>query len=194
MKEGITVDEAIKRYFRQMDRSFYMEHDKDKAHMNRPFSIGHGQTISQPSLVLEMTLALGLEPHHKVLEIGTGSGFQTDLLASFAEEVFTVERIRPLYERAVEKLGQAGFKNIHFRCDNGSNGWPEEAPFDRIMVTAAAETIPHALIDQLKEGGKMIIPVGTFGLQELLQVTKKEDGEIITKKLMYVQFVKLYDE
>jgi protein-L-isoaspartate(D-aspartate) O-methyltransferase len=194
MKEGITVNEEIKRYFRQMDRSFYMEHDKDKAHMNRPFSIGHGQTISQPSLVLEMTLALGLEPHHKVLEIGTGSGFQTDLLASFAKEVYTVERIRPLYERAVEKLEQAGFKNIHFRCDNGSNGWPEEAPFDRIMVTAAAETIPHALIDQLKEGGKMIIPVGTFGLQELLQVTKKEDGEIITKKLMYVQFVKLYDE
>lgn len=188
------MDREIKRYFRQMDRSFYMDRDKEKAHMNRPFSIGHGQTISQPSLVLEMTLALGLEPHHKVLEIGTGSGFQTDLLASFADEVYTVERIRPLHERAVKKLGEAGFTNIHFRCGNGSEGWPEAAPFDRIMVTAAAETIPPALLDQLKEGGRMIIPVGDFGLQELLQITKKEDGELITKKLMYVQFVKLHND
>jgi protein-L-isoaspartate(D-aspartate) O-methyltransferase len=187
------TEKKIRKYFKQLDRSFYMEEDKEKAHLDHAFSIGYGQTISQPSLVLDMTLALDLRPEHKVLEIGTGSGFQTDLLARFSSEVFTIERIAPLQEKAEQKLTASGFKNIHFRLGNGSEGWPEAAPFDRIMVTAAAETIPSRLIEQLNEGGKMIIPVGDMSLQELLLIHKKASGKIVKKRLAYVRFVKLHD-
>ncbi|WP_147802567.1 protein-L-isoaspartate(D-aspartate) O-methyltransferase [Alkalicoccus halolimnae] len=188
------TEKEIKKYFKRLDRSFYMEEDKEKAHLDHAFSIGYGQTISQPSLVLDMTLALDLRPEHKVLEIGTGSGFQTNLLARFSSEVFTIERIAPLQEKAEQKLTASGFENIHFRLGNGSEGWPEAAPFDRIMVTAAAETVPSKLIDQLKEGGKMIIPVGDMNLQELLLLHKKTSGKIVKKQLAHVRFVKLHDK
>ncbi|MFB4163932.1 protein-L-isoaspartate O-methyltransferase [Alteribacillus sp. JSM 102045] len=144
-----------------------MDRDKEIAHMDQAVAIGHGQTISQPSLVLKMTLSLELKPDSKVLEIATGSGFQTDLLASFSKSVYTVERIEPLHYRAKEKLETAGFTNISFKLGRCKPGVKENAPYDRIMVTAAAEEVPFELVNQLEKGGKMIIPVGSQLNQEL---------------------------
>ena len=183
--------EDIIMYFQKLDRSFFMDELKEFAYMDEAIPIGYEQTISQPSLVLEMTLAIDLQPDVKVLEIGTGSGFQTALLAAFSDAVFTIERIAALHERAKERLDEAGFSNIHFKLDDGSTGWEEHAPYDRIMVTAAAAQVPRELIDQLAIGGKMIIPVGTPLLQELLLLEKEEDGEINTTVLDEVRFVPL---
>ncbi|MCZ2259913.1 protein-L-isoaspartate(D-aspartate) O-methyltransferase [Sporosarcina sp. G11-34] len=178
-------------YFEKLDRGFFMDTHKEFAYLDEAIPIGHDQTISQPSLVLEMTLALNLQPQSKVFEIGTGSGFQTALLAAFSDSVYTIERIESLYIRAKKRLKEADFVNIHFKLDDGSTGWEEHAPYDRIMVTAAAAQIPPELIDQLAIGGKMIIPVGTPFLQELLLIEKNEDGGIHTEVLNEVRFVPL---
>ena len=178
-------------YFQKLDRGFFMDTHKEFAYMDEAIPIGHEQTISQPSLVLEMTLGIDLQPHSKVLEIGTGSGFQTALLAAFSNSVYTIERIDALHERAKERLKEAGFTNIHFKLDDGSTGWEEHAPYDRIMVTAAAAQVPDELMDQLAVGGKMIIPVGTPLLQELLLLEKDENGEIHSAVLNEVRFVPL---
>ncbi|AOV09165.1 protein-L-isoaspartate O-methyltransferase [Sporosarcina ureilytica] len=168
-----------------------MDSLKEFAYMDEAIPIGHEQTISQPSLVLNMTQSLNLQPHSKVLELGTGSGFQTALLAAFSDSVYTIERIEPLYERAKERLKEAGFSNIHFKLDDGSTGWDEHAPYDRIMVTAAASEIPRELLDQLAPSGKMIIPVGTPLYQELLLIEKDEFGKIHQDALDNVRFVPL---
>lgn len=181
----------ITAYFRELDRRSFMDSHKDLAGLDEAVPIGFGQTISQPSLVLEMTLALDLQPDSKVLEIGTGSGFQTALLAKFTKEVYTVERIEGLHVRAKERLAAAGFTNIHFKLDDGSFGWEEHAPYDRIMVTAAAAAVPDELVAQLKEGGKMLIPVGTPSLQELKLIEKGEGGRISTSVINFVRFVPL---
>lgn len=181
----------ITAYFRELDRRSFMDSHKDLAGLDEAVPIGFGQTISQPSLVLEMTLALDLQPDSKVLEIGTGSGFQTALLAKFTKEVYTVERIEGLHVRAKERLAAAGFTNIHFKLDDGSFGWEEHAPYDRIMVTAAAAAVPDELVAQLKEGGKMLIPVGTPSLQELKLIKKSEGGRISTSVINFVRFVPL---
>jgi protein-L-isoaspartate(D-aspartate) O-methyltransferase len=178
-------------HFQNLDRSFFMDALKEFAYMDEAIPIGHEQTISQPSLVLEMTLAIDLKPYSKVLEIGTGSGYQTALLAAFSNSVYTIERIAALHEHAKERLKKAGFTNIHFKLDDGSTGWEEHAPYDRIMVTAAAAQVPRELMDQLAVGGKMIIPVGTPLLQELLLLEKDKDGEIHTTVLDEVRFVPL---
>ncbi|AKG75386.1 protein-L-isoaspartate(D-aspartate) O-methyltransferase [Salinicoccus halodurans] len=168
-----------------------MDDYKDAANMDRPFPIGHGQTISQPSLVLNMTLHLDLENDSKVLEIGTGSGFQTALLAKFSKNVYTVERIETLHNKARERLDKEGYTNIHFHLGDGSQGWEENAPYDRIMVTAAAEKLPETLISQLAPEGKMIIPVGGTFSQELRLLEKDRDGNIQTTLLEHVRFVRL---
>ncbi|WP_370644698.1 protein-L-isoaspartate(D-aspartate) O-methyltransferase [Sporosarcina sp. ACRSL] len=183
--------EDIITYFQKLDRSFFMDELKEFAYMDEAIPIGYEQTISQPSLVLEMTLALDLQPEAKVLEIGTGSGFQTALLAAFSKTVYTIERIAELHERAKERLDEAGFTNIHFKLDDGSTGWDEHAPYDRIMVTAAAAQVPIELVEQLAIGGRMIIPVGTPLHQELLLLEKEEDGDIETTVLDEVRFVPL---
>jgi len=183
--------EDIISYFEKLDRSLFMDEHKKFAYLDEPLPIGHEQTISQPSLVLKMTLALNLQPHSKVLEIGTGSGFQTALLAAFSDSVYTIERIEALHERAKERLEEAGLVNIHYKLDDGSTGWEEHSPYDRIMVTAAAAQLPQELIDQLARGGKMIIPVGTPFLQELLLIEKDENGKIHTEVLDNVRFVPL---
>lgn len=183
--------EDIISYFEKLDRSLFMDEHKEFAYLDEPLPIGHEQTISQPSLVLKMTLALNLQPHSKVLEIGTGSGFQTALLAAFSDSVYTIERIEALHERAKERLEEAGLVNIHYKLDDGSTGWEEHSPYDRIMVTAAAAQLPQELIDQLARGGKMIIPVGTPFLQELLLIEKDENGKIHTEVLDNVRFVPL---
>ncbi|TAA73530.1 protein-L-isoaspartate(D-aspartate) O-methyltransferase [Planococcus salinarum] len=184
-------DQAIRAYFRNMDRSFFMDNFKEMAFADEAVPIGYEQTISQPSLVLEMTLALDLEPDSKVLEIGTGSGFQTALLAEFSGQVYTVERIKELHIRAKERLGELGYDNISFKLDDGSSGWAENAPYDRIMVTAAASEMPKELISQLADGGKMIIPVGSSFSQELRLVEKDENGKLHSTLLTEVRFVPL---
>ncbi|SDW58496.1 protein-L-isoaspartate(D-aspartate) O-methyltransferase [Marinococcus luteus] len=184
-------NKEIRSYFRAMDRSFYMDTDKNLANWDQALSIGHGQTISQPSLVLKMTLELDVEPASRVLEVGTGSGYQTALLAAFAEQVYTVERILPLQERAQERLKEAGFTNINYRLGDGSKGWPEHAPYDRIMVTAAAKAVPESLVGQLAAPGKMMVPVGGRRGQELLLIEKNSQGELSSSVVEYVAFVPL---
>lgn len=183
--------QEITEYFKKLDRSFFMESHKELAILDEAIPIGHDQTISQPSLVLKMTLALDLQDSSKVLEIGTGSGFQTALLAKFSNEVFTVERIEDLHTKAKERLSAAGFTNIHLKLDDGSMGWPENAPYDRIMVTAAASVVPKELVDQLGNGGKMVIPVGASDFQELLRIEKDADGKVSSAVIDHVRFVPL---
>lgn len=186
--------EEITAFFRSLDRGKYMDDYKNSANMDRPFPIGHGQTISQPSLVLNMTLHLDLENDSKVLEIGTGSGFQTALLAKFSKSVYTVERIGALHNKAKERLDKEGYTNIHFHQGDGSRGWEDHAPYDRIMVTAAAEALPEALVSQLAPEGKMVIPIGGDFSQELRLLEKDRNGNIQTTFLEYVRFVKLEEK
>ncbi len=183
--------ERIIKSYQELDRSYFMEEYKECANMNVPFPIGHGQTISQPSLVLEMTLLLDPHEDSKVLELGTGSGFQTALLAKCSKIVYTVERIKDLHLKAKARLGKAGYENIEFKLDDGNLGWEEYAPYDRIMVTAAAHRLPEELIEQLAPGGKMLIPVGPGLVQELLVVTKTADGAIDKQVKGEVSFVPL---
>lgn len=159
------------------------------AYADEPLPIGAGQTISQPYIVGYMTDALKLSGSEKVLEVGTGSGYQTAVLAETAAEVYTVELIESLATRAREVLEKLGYTNIRFRTDDGSRGWPEAAPFDAVMVTAAANVIPTALEEQLAEGGRMIIPVGV-DFQELVLVRKGTRG-LERENLIPVRFVPL---
>lgn len=183
--------ERITKYYNELDRSYFMDKHKEEAHIDRPFPIGYEQTISQPSLVLEMTILLDIDKDSKVLEIGTGSGYQTALLAKAAKKVYTIERIKELYQGAKEKLSKAGYKNIEFKLDDGSLGWVEKAPYDRIMVTAAASKLPEDLVEQLAPNGKMVIPVGAGSVQELMLITKESDGNIKKEDLGKVRFVRL---
>ncbi|HHU55650.1 MAG TPA: protein-L-isoaspartate(D-aspartate) O-methyltransferase [Acholeplasmataceae bacterium] len=182
----------IKEIFHSIDRSFFLGKDERQyAFLNMPLPIGYGQTISQPSLVLKMTQLLLPTKENKVLEIGTGSGFQTAILAKIADKVYTVERIKQLMEVAKEKLDNMNFTNIFYKVGDGTKGWKEHAPYDRIMVTAAASAVPDDLVNQLAKGGRMVIPVGTPNLQELKLITKSDDSVINIKSVGYVRFVEL---
>jgi protein-L-isoaspartate(D-aspartate) O-methyltransferase len=162
------------------------------AYADRPLPIGHGQTISQPYIVGYMTALLGLDRRSRVLEIGTGSGYQAAILAEIAAEVYTVEIIAELAVSAEERLARLGYAGVHVRRGDGFNGWPEAAPFDAIIVTAAAGFVPPPLIDQLKPGGRLVIPVGSvYGAQNLVLVEKAADGSVTTRTLLPVVFVPL---
>lgn len=171
---------------------FVPENLKDQAYNDEPLPIGSGQTISQPYIVAYMTEQLQLEGAEKVLEIGTGSGYQAAVLAELVQRVYSIEIIPELSYQAQKVLDILGYTNIEFKIGNGYFGWPDEAPFDAIIVTAAPEKIPQTLIDQLKIGGRMIIPVGDF-FQNLYLVEKKEDG-IKKENKLPVRFVPLQDE
>jgi protein-L-isoaspartate(D-aspartate) O-methyltransferase len=160
---------------------------RDIAYGDHPVPIGHRQTISQPYIVAYMTQALALQPGHKVLEIGTGSGYQAALLAEMAAQVYTIEIVAPLAERARTTLEALGYTNIHYRVGDGYVGWPEAAPFDAIMLTASPPTIPQPLLDQLAIGGVMIAPVGR-GDQELVRITRTAQG-LDRQRVMGVRFV-----
>jgi len=183
----------IEDFFERLDRSYFIDNESVKrhAHVDTALPIGYEQTISQPSLVLEMTCLLAPQKEHKILEVGTGSGYQTALLAEFAGEVFTIERIPELAESAKRKLHELGYRNIHFKLGDGSDGWPEHAPYDRIMVTAAAAKMPEELVKQLKAGGKMVIPLGAKGWQELCVISKNESGEVRSESVGEVTFVEM---
>ncbi len=171
---------------------FVPESLRNLAYADEPLPIGEGQTISQPYIVAYMTEALELQGSERVLEVGTGSGFQTAVLAEIAGEVWTVEIVESLAVRARAVLESLGYRKIRFRIGDGSKGWPEAAPFDAVIVTAAAALIPPALTEQLGPGGRMVVPVGT-DLQELF-LMRRSDGGLETKKLLPVRFVPLVDD
>lgn len=184
--------QKLERFFRSLDRAFFLDNEmKRYACLDEPLPIGFGQTISQPSLVLEMTRILSPEKDSKVLEIGTGSGFQTALLAKMSGEVYTIERIPELMEKAKTRLEKLNFSNIHYKVGDGSIGWQENAPYDRIMVTAAASVLPDELVSQLAGGGRMVIPVGPPELQVLKLVVKNEEGKLDISSIELVRFVEL---
>lgn len=162
------------------------------AYENRPLPIGYGQTISQPYIVAIMTELLQLKPRDHVLEVGTGSGYQAAILAGLVEQVYTIEIIQGLGQRAGRVLERLGYRNVSVTIADGYYGWPEHAPFDAIVVTAAASHVPPPLIRQLKPGGRMVIPVGSrFFVQQLLVVEKAGDGRITTRQVLPVRFVPL---
>jgi protein-L-isoaspartate(D-aspartate) O-methyltransferase len=165
---------------------------RDSAYDNRPLPIGHGQTISQPYIVAVMTDLLKITPSSRVLEVGTGSGYQAAILAELVKQVYSIEIIEPLGELARENLAALGYGNIEVRIGDGYYGWKEQAPFDAIIVTAAASHIPPPLIEQLASGGRMIIPVGSrFMVQQLVLVEKNDGGEVTTRQILPVRFVPL---
>jgi len=147
-----------------------------QAYADHPLPIGEKQTISQPYIVALMTEALGLEGHEKVLELGTGSGYQTAVLAELADRVFTIERIPSLLHRAREVLNSLGYRNVVYKVGDGTLGWPEEAPFDAILVSAGAPRVPQPLVDQLSMGGRLVLPVGDRLSQELVLVERVPEG------------------
>jgi len=171
---------------------FVPDHLAEEAYADHPLPIGHHQTISQPYVVAFMTEALGLEGGERVLEIGTGSGYQAAVLAEIAGEVYTIEIVEPLGEEARERLARLGYDNVHVRVGDGYAGWPEAAPFDAVIVTAAAPRIPEPLKRQLREGGKMILPVGDQ-FQELVVLTRHGD-DWSEESVLPVRFVPMTGE
>jgi protein-L-isoaspartate(D-aspartate) O-methyltransferase len=166
----------------------------DEAYEDRPLPIGYDQTISQPYIVALMTELLSVKRGDKVLEVGTGSGYQAAVLAEIVDSVWTIEILEPLAKSAEERLKKLGYRNVTVRCGDGYGGWRARAPFDAIMVTAAPEQIPLPLIEQLKEGGRMVIPVGpAFSIQSLYLVEKRE-GKITTHNVAAVRFVPMIKE
>ncbi|MDW3228766.1 MAG: protein-L-isoaspartate(D-aspartate) O-methyltransferase [Acidobacteriota bacterium] len=188
-RRGIKDNKVLEAMGKVARHLFVPEEMKDLAYQDEPLPIGKGQTISQPYIVAFMTEALKLSGNEKVLEIGTGSGYQTAILAEIAREVYTVELIPELSRRAQSVLNELGYTNIHYLIGDGSRGWPEESPYEAILVSAAPATIPEPLVDQLKVGGRMIIPVGT-DFQELALVTRKKEGWD-EDRLIGVRFVPL---
>ncbi|HJR61143.1 MAG TPA: protein-L-isoaspartate(D-aspartate) O-methyltransferase [Vicinamibacterales bacterium] len=181
-------DERVLRAMERVPRhQFVPENVRGGAYADMPLPIGHDQTISQPYIVGFMTEALDVQPDHHVLEIGTGSGYQAAVLAELARDVYTIEIVEPLARTARERLASLGYKNVHVRAGNGYAGWPEQAPFDRIIVTAAPDEVPPALIQQLKIGGLMAIPIGT-AVQELRILRRTPEG-MQTLKTLPVRFV-----
>lgn len=186
-----TLDPRVLQAMAKVPRhEFVPQGQRFYAYRNQPLPIGDGQTISQPFIVAVMTDLLALEPDDVVFELGTGSGYQAAVLAELAEQVYTVEIIASLGKRAKKVLHQLGYENVHVRIGDGYQGWPQQAPFDAIMVTAAGDHIPPPLVQQLKPGGRMIIPVGSrFFTQQLVLVDKQNDGTLRTRNILPVRFV-----
>ncbi len=164
---------------------------RDDAYGDHPLPIGYGQTISQPYIVALMTQLLELKGHEKVLEIGAGSGYQAAILSLLAREVYSVERIPQLAEMARQRLGELGYHNVQIRVGDGYEGWPEHAPYDAIIVTCAAEEVPPPLVEQLADGGRMVIPVGESGWSQRLMLLRKRGGDVEQREVAGVVFVPL---
>jgi protein-L-isoaspartate(D-aspartate) O-methyltransferase len=187
-----TLDDRVLRAMAKVPRHEFVPLEvKPYAYLNRPLPIGFDKTISQPLMVAVMTDLLELRPDDVVLEIGTGLGYQSAVLAELAGEVYSVEIIEDLAQRAVQRLKREGYTNIDVRVSNGYFGWPEHAPFDKVVVTAAPDLIPPPLINQLKAGGRMVIPVGLSDAQRLVVVDKDLNGRAGTREIMQVLFSSL---
>jgi protein-L-isoaspartate(D-aspartate) O-methyltransferase len=183
------LDERVLRAMAKVPRHEFVPVEVQAyAYLNRPLPIGFDKTISQPLIVAVMTDLLEPKPDDVVLEIGTGLGYQSAVLAEVVGRVYSVEIIDELAHRAVQRLKQQGYTNVEIRVGNGYSGWPEHAPFDKVIVTAAPDLIPPPLINQLKAGGRMVIPVGLPDAQQLLLAEKDLNGRIATKEIMPVLF------
>ena len=184
------IDPITIKAMRKVERhEFVPESMKEYAYSDRPLAIGYKQTISQPYIVAYMTQELKLKHEHRVLEIGTGSGYQAAVLAAIVDSVYTIEIVEPLGLIAAKRLKRLGYKNIVTKIGDGYHGWTDKAPFDAIIVTAAVKEIPPALLDQLAEGGRMIIPVGRIIYNRNLILVTKKNGKVRTKKRIPVAFV-----
>ena len=190
--EGRRLDPRVLAAMREVPRHrFVPEGVRPLAYQNRPLEIGHGQTISQPYIVALMTHLLRVEPGQRVLEVGTGSGYQAAVLAHLGARVWSIEIVEPLAQEASERLRALGYTNVTARAGDGYAGWPEQEPFDRIIVTAAAPHIPPALIAQLRRDGRMVIPVTRADGDQLMLVTKDSLGRVRSRALLAVRFVPL---
>ncbi len=193
--EEIGVDQLGDRVMAAMAKvprhEFVPEALKAAAYLDSPLPIGHGKTIAQPFIVALMTDLLEITPEDSVLEIGTGSGYQAAVLAEIAGSVYTLEILDELMAIGKRRLDQQGYRNVHYRLGDGAHGWEDMAPFDKIIVTAAPELIPSALINQLRPGGRMVIPVGKPGEQRLLLIEKGHGQEVRTADLIGVKFAPL---
>lgn len=192
LARGIQDPEVLEAMRKVPRHEFVPEYLRYLSYFDGPLSIGEEQTISQPYIVALMTELLEVKPGEKVLEIGTGSGYQAAVLAEITDRVYTIEILKPLYDRAGKKLKELGYDTVQLKLGDGSLGWAEHAPYDKIIVTAAAlKDIPTPLIDQLKEGGKIVIPVGGWE-QDLLVATKK-NGKLVKRNVIPVRFVPLLE-
>ncbi|NVM24060.1 MAG: protein-L-isoaspartate(D-aspartate) O-methyltransferase [Desulfobacterales bacterium] len=187
-------DHGVLEAMRKVPRHLFVgEALQDQAYGDFPLPIGEGQTISQPYIVAEMTQALELTKEDRVLEIGTGSGYQTAILAELAYRVYTIERLRTLFIKARKILDELQYHNVVAKCSDGTLGWPEESPFDAIIVTAGSPEVPEVFVEQLDVGGRLVIPVGNQYSQSLLKIVRREDGAYKTD-LGGCRFVKLIGE
>ncbi len=189
MKRDIRDAATIRAMEKVPRHQFVPETEKDRAYTDAPLPIGEGQTISQPYIVAFMTQALKLQPQDKVLEIGTGSGYQAAVLAEIVQNVYTMEIVKSLGLAAEKRLEGMGYSNIHVKIGDGYGGWPEKAPFDAIMVTAGAESLPPALLGQLRDGGRLIIPIGPHHGIRQLKLYHKNGAKVRERDLMAVRFV-----
>lgn len=190
-RRGVTDRQVLEAMERVPRHEFVPDRLKDQAYCDSPLSIGCGQTISQPYIVALMSQHLALEPSDKVLEIGTGSGYQAAVLAEIVAEVYTVEILKPLADEAAGRLKRLGYTNVHVRNADGYYGWQDHAPYDAIIVTCAADHIPPALVEQLAEGGKLVLPIGPPGDYQTLWEVTKAGKDIVRKDITGVLFVPL---
>ncbi len=193
-KRGIDDPRLLEAMLKVKRHLFVPKDYRHLAYEDRPLPIGEGQTISQPYIVALMTYHLHIKPGDKVLEIGTGSGYQAAILAELAKEVYTIEIIEKLAEKAQERLKRLGYRNVWVKCGDGFFGWKEHAPYDAIIVTCAAPKIPEHLIEQLKEGGRMILPLGDDPFFQSLTLITKREGKIEKKQITAVVFVPMTGE
>ena len=187
---------AVRRAMETVPRERFVPAElASSAYDNRPLPIGHGQTISQPFIVALMTELLDPQPGDVMLEVGTGSGYQAAVLAACVAKVYSIEIVAPLARQARAALDAAGVRNVETRTGDGYKGWPEAAPFDGIIVTAAPDHVPPALVEQLKPGGRLVIPVGPLALgQDLMLIRKDADGRTVSRRTIAVRFVPLTRE
>jgi protein-L-isoaspartate(D-aspartate) O-methyltransferase len=185
------IDPRVLAVMSDVPRHLFVPEDlRRRAYDDRPLPIGQGQTISQPLIVALMTSLLRPQRHHRVLEIGTGSGYQAAVLAPLVARVYTIEIVEPLARQAEERLKRLGFANVEVRAGDGYQGWPEAAPFDGIIVTAAPDRIPGRLVEQLKPGGRMVVPIGeTRAVQRLTVIEKDSSGATRVREVLPVRFV-----
>lgn len=183
-------DKAVLKAMRTVERHKFVPSDEvADAYADYPLPIGHAQTISQPYIVAYMTEVIRPSPQMKVLEIGTGSGYQAAVLAEIVKQVYTIEIVPEHGKAAAERLSKLGYHNVQVKVGDGYQGWPEHGPFDAIVVTAGAEVVPPPLLAQLKEGGRMVIPIGPPSRTQTLTLLEKKKGRIVSKRLMSVVFV-----
>jgi protein-L-isoaspartate(D-aspartate) O-methyltransferase len=194
IERGIS-DTRVLEAMRSVPRDAFFPADiREHAYSDRAAPIGHGQTISQPYIVALMTQRLALQPSHRVLEIGTGSGYQTAILCRLAKEVYSIERVKPLLDEAFERLLSRNYRNVHFRFGDGTRGWPEQAPFDRILIAAGAPDLPKSLLlRQLADGGVAVLPVGPIERQVLVEVRRRGE-QLHSTEIINCKFVKLLGE